>query len=400
MISADEALEVVLAETPRLGAEESPLADALGAVLAEPIAADMDIPPFDKSAMDGYAVRAADVARLPALLAVIDDLPAGVAPARPLGPGTCAKIMTGAPVPPGADLVIPVEDTEALAGGRARILRIDPARPNVCAAGEDVRKGATVLRAGQVLRPQEIGVLASVGRERVSVGRRPRVAVLATGDELVPPGAAPGPGQIRNSNSASLLAACRRAAVTADDLGVARDDKADLRARIAEGLQRDVLLVSGGISMGERDLVPAVFDELAVKVRFATVRMKPGKPTLFATHGRRLVFGLPGNPVSTLVAFRVLVWPCLRKMVGHPVPAPPPILAALAETVHVGGDRTTYMASNLRSENGRWAVRTVQTRGPADLVGFCRADALAVLEPGDYAAGTAVRVLPLEMPGT
>jgi len=397
MISPDEALEIVLAKAPLLGPESVPLADAVGGVLAETVASDIDLPPFDKSAMDGYAVRRQDVARVPADLVMLEELPAGVAPTRTVTAGACAKIMTGAPVPPGADAVIPVEDTEALPGGRVRILRAVAGRTCICVRGEDVRQGATVLERGHVLGSAEVGLLASVGRERVAIGRRPRVAILATGDELVPVSAVPGPGQTRNANSSILLACCRRAGVPADDLGVARDNKTDLGAKTCEGLRRDVLLVSGGVSMGEWDLVPAVFAEFGAAVHFATVRMKPGKPTLFATHGEHLVFGLPGNPVSTLVAFRLFVWPALRKMMGHPQPAPPPVEADLAGKVSVRGDRTSYIPGLLRCENERWVAHAIQTRGSADLVGFCRADALLILEPGTYTPGNRVKVLPLKL---
>ena len=397
MITPDEALEIVLARTAKLAPEVVPLVDAVGGTLAEAVASDLDLPPFDKSAMDGYAVRREDLARLPADLAMLEELPAGVAPTRSVTAGACAKIMTGAPVPPGADTVIPVEDTEALPGGRVRILRAVAGRTHVCLRGEDVRRGATVLEPGHVVGPAEVGLLASVGRERVAIGRRPRVAVLATGDELVPISAVPGPGQIRNSNSSGLLACCRRAGVPADDLGVARDNKPDLGAKIADGLRRDVLVVSGGISMGEWDLVPAVFAELGVAVHFATIRMKPGKPTLFATHGEHLVFGLPGNPVSTLVAFRLFVWPALRKMMGHAQAAPPPVEADLAGKVSVRGDRVSYVPGTLRFEDQRWVARAIETRGSADLVGFCHADALLILEPGTYTPGHRVKVVPLEM---
>jgi molybdopterin molybdotransferase len=396
MIAPHEALEIVLGEARRLEAVRVPLAEALGCRLAEAAVADSDLPPFDKSAMDGYAVRAADVVRLPADLAVIEELPAGQAPTRPLAPGTCAKIMTGAPVPPGADLVVPVEDTERLPDGRVRILRVVPDRPHICPRGEDVRQGMPVLEAGRVLRPQEIGLLASVGCDRPAIYRRPRVAVLATGEELVLVSAVPGPGQIRNSNSSSLLACCRAAGVPADDLGVARDEQSDLRAKIAEGLTRDVLLVSGGVSMGEWDFVPKVFAEAGVAVRFATVRMKPGKPTVFGTHGGGLVFGLAGNPVSTLVGFRFFVRPALRKMMGHPEPAPQPLEARLTAPVKVRDDRTTFVPAVLRREPDGWSVAPLVIHGPADLVGFSKADALVILEPGAYETGTRVEVLPLD----
>jgi molybdopterin molybdotransferase len=395
MISPHEALEIVLGEVRRLEAVRVPLAEALGGVLAEAARADSDLPPFDKSAMDGYAVRAADVARLPADLAVIEELAAGQTPTQPLAPGACARIMTGAPVPAGAGLVVPVEDAERLPDGRVRILRVAPGRPHICPRGEDVRRGEAVLEAGRVLRPQEIGLLASVGCDRPAIYRRPRVAVLATGEELVPVSAVPGPGRIRNSNSSSLLACCRAAGVPADDLGVARDERADLGAKIAEGLTRDVLIVSGGVSMGEWDFVPKVFAEAGVAVRFATVRMKPGKPTVFGTHGGGLVFGLAGNPVSTLVGFRFFVRPALRKMMGHPEPAPQPLEARLTAPVKVRDDRTTFVPAVLRREPDGWSVTPLVIHGPADLVGFSKADALVILEAGAYETGTRVKALPL-----
>jgi len=396
MISPHEALQIVLAEARRLEAVLVPLADALGGVLAEAAVADSDLPPFNKSAMDGYAVRAADVARLPAELAVTEELPAGQSPTRPLEPGTCAKIMTGAPVPPGADLVVPVEDTERPTDGRVRILRVAPGRPHICPRGEDVRRGEAVLEAGRVLRPQEIGLLASVGCDRAAIYRRPRVAVLATGEELVPVSAVPGPGQIRNINSSSLLACCRAAGAAADDLGVARDERADLRAKIADGLTRDVLVVSGGVSMGEWDFVPKVFEEAGVAVRFATVSMKPGKPTVFGTCGGRLVFGLPGNPVSTLVGFRFFVRPALRKMMGHPDPAPQLLDARLLAPVKAKDERTTFVPALLRYAADGWSATPLSTHGPADLVGFSKADGLIILEPGAYETGARVKALLLD----
>jgi len=396
MMDPAEALRIVLEKSPRLEAVEVPLPEADGAVLDESVASDADLPPFDKSAMDGYAVRSADLARLPVELRVVEELPAGTAPTRPIQGGTCAKIMTGAPVPEGADTVVRVEHTEWLAGGRVRILRSDLPQRNICARGEDVRKGETALEVGRVLRPPEIGLLASVGCERVRIVRRPTVAVLATGDELVSVSTVPGLGQIRDANSWSLLACCRRAGVGAESLGVARDTEADLRDRIARGLERDVLLVSGGVSVGEWDLVPKVLRDLGVTIHFATVRMKPGKPTLFATHGRGLVFGLPGNPVSTIVGFHLFVLPALRRMMGWVDPAPPTVTATLAIGAEVRGDRTAYLPAVLRREGETWVAKAVETCGSADLVGFSRADALLALEPGVHPTGTRVQVLPLQ----
>ena len=397
MIAPGEALAIVLRNTPRLEAVEVPLLEAVGACLAEPVASDLDLPPFDKSAMDGYAVRAGDVAETPAELAVIEELPAGVAPTKAVGPGQCAKIMTGAPVPAGADRVVMVEDTEPAGQRRVRILAADPGKRNICRRGEDVRQGQTVLDAGCVVRAAEVGLLASVGRDRVRIHRRPHVAVLGTGDELVPIAETPGPGRIRDSNSWSLTACCRLAGAQVERLGVAKDTEDDLRERIGAGLARDVLLVSGGVSMGEWDLVPKVFDEFGVTVHFAAVRMKPGKPTVFATRAGRLVFGLPGNPVSTLVAFRLFVWPALRKMMGHADPAPPPVQGTLTAALKARGSRTTFLPVRLSRKDRAWTIEPVTTHGSADLVSFTRADALAILEPGPYEAGATVPAVPLDL---
>jgi len=397
MIPPDEALRIVLDHTPRLEAVEVPLIDAVGACLAEPVAGDLDLPPFDKSAMDGYAVRAGDVAETPAELAVVEELPAGVVPTKAVGPGQCAKITTGAPVPAGADMVVMVEDTERAGEGRVRILAAHPDRRNICRRGEDIREGRTVLDAGHAVRAAEVGLLASVGRDRVRIHRRPRVAVLGTGDELVPITETPGPGRIRDANSWSLTACCRRAGVQVERLGVAKDTEDDLRERIGAGLACDVLLVSGGVSMGEWDLVPKVFDEFGVTVHFATVRMKPGKPTVFATAENGIIFGLPGNPVSTLVAWRLFVWPALRKMMGHRDPAPPPVQGTLTAALKARGNRTSYLPVRLRQDGGAWTIEPVTSHGSADMVSFARADALVILEPGTYEAGATVHALPLDL---
>ncbi len=397
MITPEEALARVLAHTPRLEAVEVPLAEAVGTVLAEPVASDVDLPPFDKSAMDGYAVRSADLAELPAELAVVEEVPAGAVPTRPVEPGTCSRIMTGAPVPAGADAVVPVEDTEPLGPHRVRVLRLRASQPNLCPRGEDVRRGERVLETGRVVTPAVVGLLASVGRARVRVFRRPTVAVLATGDEVVPVTEVPGPGRIRNANSWSLGACCRSAGLAADDLGIARDTESDLAERLGEGMRRDLLLVSGGVSVGRWDLVPGILERLGVTIRFAKVRQKPGRPTLFGTHPGGVVFGLPGNPVSTLVVFRLYVWPAVRAMMGHPTPAPPPLRAPPAAPASVRGDRTTFVPARLRREGEGWTVRPIETHGSADLVRFSLADALVPLEPGRWEAGTAVEVVPLAL---
>jgi molybdopterin molybdotransferase len=397
MISPTEALDIVLRQTRRLEPVHLPVLEAIGCVLAEAVLSDIDLPPFDKSAMDGFAARSADIARVPVELEIVEELPAGVAPRKRLTPGTCARIMTGAPVPEGADMVVMVEDTAPAGTDRVRILRADPRHANICRRGEDVRCGVPVLSPGHAVRAPEVALLASVGVTRVCVYRRPTVAVLATGDELVAVEEVPEPAQIRDANSWGLRASCRRAGVEATDLGVARDDERGLREKIARGLEHDVLIVSGGVSTGEWDLVPRILAEAGLTTHFTAIRQKPGKPTNFCTGGRGVVFGLPGNPVATLVGFRLYVWPAIRKMMGYAVPAPPPIRVTLAGGAEVRGNRLTYVPAILGREPDRATAETIETMGSADLVGFSKADALLVLEPGRYDAGTPVEALPLEL---
>lgn len=384
-------------EVRPLGEVEVPLDEAVGYVLAEDVTSDVDLPPFDRSAMDGYAVRAEDVSELPAVLEVLEDVPAGSFPRMPLSPGKCTRVMTGAPVPEGTDLVVIEEHSQPLPDGRVRILKAG--KGNLCPRGEDVRKGEVVLRRGHPLRPPEVGLLAAVGAERVRAFRKPKVAVVATGDELVEVRRRPGPSQIRDVNTHSLLALCRSYGFEAESLGISRDDPGELRRRIRLGMDgADVVLVSAGVSVGKYDFVPDVLEGLGVRIVFHNVAMKPGKPTLFGVHPGGALFGLPGNPVSTVVAFLLFVEPVLRKMAGFEVGKLLPLKAVLDGKLSNKGDRTALKPCRLLRDGGGWRAVPVQSHGSADIASLSRADGFVVVgEGGSLGTGDLVDVISLEV---
>jgi molybdopterin molybdotransferase len=385
MLAVSEAQAIVLQHAQPLPPETVPLTPAvLGLVLAEDVASDLDMPPYDKALMDGYAVRAADLPDGRGDLVIVEEVTAGRTPQRPVGPGQATRIMTGAPLPEGADAVIMVERTRSLDGG----VRIEDSPPkpgqNILTRGREMRRGETVLRAGAVLRPQEFGLLATVGRTAIRVQPGPRVAVLSTGDEVVEAPQVPGPGQIRNGNGPMLLAQVARAGGVPHYLGIARDRPESLRPRIAEGLQAPVLVLSGGVSAGQLDLVPGVLQELGVTAHFHKVAMKPGKPVFFGTHGSTLVFGLPGNPVSSLVCFELFVRPALRRLRGHADAGPRLVRASLAEDFAYRTDRPTYHPACLETDAGAWRVRPVPWFGSPDLRGLLPANAFVLFPVGDH----------------
>ncbi len=400
LLQVADAQAIVLREARPLPPQTVPLTPAaLGLVLAEDVVSDLDMPPHDKAMMDGYAVRAADLPEGKGVLAVIEEVTAGYTPRLPVGPGQATRIMTGAPVPAGADAVVQVERTRPLDDDRVAI-DDRPPRPgqNVMPRGREMRCGETVVTAGSVLRPQEFGVLATVGRTAVQVYPAPRVAVLSTGDELVDARQTPGPGQIRNGNGSMLRAQVQRAGAVPHSLGIAADALDSLRARIADGLQFPVLVLSGGVSAGKLDLVPGVLRDLGVQAHFHKVAMKPGKPVFFGARGATLVFGLPGNPVSALVCFELFVRPALRRLRGRADVGPDMVRAALAEDFAYRTDRPTYHPARLETAEAGWRVRPVPWYGSPDLHGLIAANAFVVLPPGDHChrAGQVFPVLRVE----
>jgi molybdopterin molybdotransferase len=376
MISFEDACQRLERAAWRLGAERVSLAEALDRVLASDVHADADVPPFNKSSMDGYACRAADAI---APLRVIEHIPAGHVPARAITPGTCSKIMTGAPVPEGADCVLVVEEVEPCGEGLVRFTGGQVTR-NICPAGEDVRAGDRVLSAGMRLRPQRLPVLASAGCARPEVYRRPRVAVLATGSELVPPDCAPGPGQIRDSNSTQIAALAREAGAAVTALGAAPDTPEALRAAWEGALAaHDVVISTGGVSMGDYDLVPGILADLGFTVHFDRVAIQPGKPVLFATRGEQACFGLSGNPVSSFLQFTLFAAPFLWRLQGESGDlARFPLL--LGETfTRRNAARMGWVPVRL-DDAGR--ARALEFHGSAHIHALTRADALIAYPPG------------------
>ena len=397
MLEVADAREIVLRHAHAPPPEAIPLTPPpVGRVLAEPVRADLDSPPFDKAMMDGFAVRAADCAG-PVELRLIGEVAAGSVPDRPVGPGEAVAVYTGAPMPAGADAVVMKERTEALAGPRVRVNdpKLSP-RKNVLDRGREMRAGEVVLPAGAVVTPASAGLLAAVGRTTMSAYPVPLVGVLATGNELVEAGEVPGPGRIRNSNGPMLAALASRAGASPRVLGIAPDDPDRMRVVVRDALATtDVLLLAGGVSVGRFDLVPDVLAGLGVQVHFHKVRMKPGKPILFGTLRDRLVFGLPGNPVSAYVCFELFVRPALRKLGGHLDPIPTPVRLPLTEAFAASNDRPTYHPAKLEVGKSGWRVRGLPWFGAADLRGLTAADALLVLPAGDveYEAGHSVEVM-------
>lgn len=372
---------MVLAEARALASEDVSLDEALGRVLAEGIAADADLPPFDRSAMDGYALRAEDVREPPTWLPVTGQMRAGQPPGPPLLPGTAIQIMTGATVPAGANAVQQVEKTRPSQDrSRVEILESVAAGQNVARRGSEVRAGESVIEGGRAIDPSTLAVLAAVGQARVRVGRRPRVAVVVTGDELVSVSETPAPGRIRNSNGPAILAQARLAGGEVRSLGVIPDHADFIAEAVHEGMKDDVLVLSGGVSEGAFDLVESALESAGARLLFTKVAIKPGAPLVFGKHGDTLVFGLPGNPVSAQVTFDVFVRAALLRMQGARTVVRPTVEAELGAMMKNRSGRRAHLPAQLRFEGHRFVARPLQSMGSADLVAHARANALVVLE--------------------
>jgi molybdopterin molybdotransferase len=387
LISLEEARSRVLQEALPLSVESRPTTEALGMVVAEDVIAPFSIPPFDNSAMDGFAVRARDTDRAKpndgVELVLAETIAAGEVATNRLERGQAIKIMTGAPIPANADAVVQSELTLE-ASGRVQIFeRVRPGS-NIRRAGEDVEAGSRALPAGSVLGPAEIGLLAGLGLARVSVHRRPRVAIVSTGSELVELDQPLGPGQIHNSNSYTLFALCRQLGVEPDVLGIVPDDYDATRAILSEGLERDVLLTSGGVSVGEFDFVKEVHRELGVEQRLWGVAMKPGKPMMFGVRGRTLVFGLPGNPASAMVSFELFVRPALLRLMGHRATTRPLYKAVVGEDLKNTDGRVHVVRVRAWREGKTWRVSTTGSQSSARLRSMIGANGL-IFVPGDPA---------------
>ncbi len=404
LMNVDQAVEQVLQHFARLPPEPVGLPDALNRIAAADIIAPGNIPPFANSSMDGFAVRAAathGADNLPITLQVVMDIPAGSMPQGRLGAGEAARIMTGAPMPDGADAVVPVENTDARwnAGSNASLPAAVQVRRSVKAgdyvrpAGEDIPAGAHVIPAGRIIRAAEIGILASLGMETVSVIRQPRVAILSTGDELVDVGEALTPGKIRDSNGYVLAALAETYGAIPLRIPIARDTLEDVRRRFREALDSkpDLIISSAGVSVGAFDVVRAVMDELG-KIDFWRINLRPGKPLAFGHLGGVPFFGLPGNPVSAMVTFDIFVRPALLRLRGGDERVPY-VQAIVGEDLHSDG-RRTYLRVTLRHEHGVWVATTTGNQSSGALTSMMLADGLLIVpeDMGTIPAGTALPV--------
>lgn len=394
MISVDEALARILARARPLGTETVTIAEAGGRVLAAPLVAAVDNPPFDASAMDGYAVRAAE-ATPGATLRLAGAAQAGAPFAGECGSGQCVRIFTGAPVPAGADAVVMQENTET-DGDAVKIAAGTEKGRNIRPRGNDFSAGDELLPAGATLTPAALA-LAAAAAGTLKLARRPRIALLSSGDELVAPGQPPGPSQIVASNAVALAALLAPLAATVTDLGIVGDDEESLREALTGALDTaDILITIGGASVGDRDLVRPTFDSLGVALEFQRVAMRPGKPTMFGTSGGTLVFGLPGNPVSALVTAVVFVLPAARAMLGMPEPAGNRYRVPLAAAIGANGPRRHFLRARLQPDtDGRLGAHPFAQTDSAHLSSLARADALIVQPENDpgLTAGDLVEVI-------
>ena len=393
MPSFEDARRIILDSVAPLGVERVELLESPGRVIAEDVVAPWNMPFCDNSAMDGYAVRAGDCAAIPAVLKITGYIPAGGDITGPVEPGCAIRIMTGAPIPPGCDAVVPVEETD---GGRESVTITAPVtlRQHIRFTGEDVPGGETIITAGTLIRPQEISMLASFAKVFVPVYRKARVAILSTGDELTELGEPLAQGKIVNSNALSLAAAVKEIGAIPMILGIARDNHESHREKMTEGLKADALITSAGVSAGDRDLVREVLTELGMKQVFWRVDIKPGGPTAFGLYENKPVFCLPGNPVSTMVTFEEFARPALLKMMGHKRVIKPLIKAVLQNNASKKPGKIHFLRVRLASSEGRYLAYSSGDQNTGILKTMLMADAMAVL-PADrttFAAGEEVDV--------
>ena len=383
MIEFEKASNLIRENTPGpTGICRVPLSDASRRVLASDVVSDVDIPPFNKSAMDGFAVRSEDLEIVPANLNVVMDIPAGTTPSGPIGPGEAASVMTGAPIPRGSNTVVQVEWTSGFGDKTVRIDRSVNAGANVSPRGEIVENGAKVLSRGTLIDVEEVALLAAVGCDPVPVFELPSVAILTTGDEIVAASEKPGPSQIRDTNGPALAAFVKSLGLSSVLLQRAKDDVETLRSAVMEGLEYDCLLMSGGVSAGAYDFVEDVLKELDVTIHTRRIAVKPGKPTVFGTCGDKIIFGLPGNPVSGMVMARLLVETALRVRMGQSNPGIATVRARLTKDIRKKANRAWYIHGTLSLAN-EITVTPVANRGSADLPAASSGSCLIVAQKGE-----------------
>jgi molybdopterin molybdotransferase len=406
MISVKEALEIILSEVRPLGFEKLPLLSSVDRVIAEDITATRANPPLDNSAMDGYAVKASDTKgateETPVILKIIADLPAGSILKDRINDGEAVRIMTGAPVPDGADAVVMVEYTERseTSDNKAMVKILREAKPgdNIRRSGEDFKIGDVVIKRGKVIRAAEVAMMAALGISYVTTYQKPRVAVLSTGDELIDIYEPPINGKIANSNSYAIAAQITGCGGQPVQLGIAMDNKDDLEKKLGYGLNCDCIVSSGGVSVGDFDFVKDVLKDMGSDMRFWKVAMKPGKPLAFGTISGKPAFGLPGNPISSMVAFEQFVRPALLKMAGRKDIFKTPVVAELSKDTKKKPGRVYFIRAILERKNNNYRVTPLEEQGSGIISSMVKANALILLpaEGTSYATGDIVKVIPLD----
>lgn len=395
MISVADAQQIIGAHVTQLGAEPVDLHDAVGRVLAEPIVAETDMPPFDRSQMDGYAVVAADTADAPVALKIVGESAAGRGWHHTLNRGEAVRIMTGAAVPDGADAIQKLE-VAAESGDTVEIREATETGRYIVKRGSEIAKGTTIFHAGARVSPNMIATLAAFGYAGVNVGRQPRVAIIGTGSEIVAIDATPGRDQIRNSNSVMLSVLARICGAAPQILGNVRDEISDLKSQISKAAAAsDVVILTGGVSVGKYDHTKTALAELGARILFEKIRLKPGKPAVFAKLGETLIFGLPGNPVSAAVTFHLFVRKAVLLLQGAAQSDPQSGHAVLGSNAKAARERDTYLPSRLETDtSGRLVAHPLRWSGSSDFVGFAGADALVVLPKGtSHSESSAVRFI-------
>ncbi|MGD0581742.1 MAG: gephyrin-like molybdotransferase Glp [Bacteroidales bacterium] len=376
MITVEKAFEVVMGINTRTGTENVLFRDAAGRILAMDVSSDMDMPPFNRAAVDGFACHRSD---LDNELEIIEVIRAGKEPEKKAGINQCAKIMTGAIVPEGCDFVFMVEDSKILSSGKV-IYTGKPLKPNMSLKGEDVKRGEIVLRKGKLLKPQDIAVLAAVGCVNVKVAVKPSIGILSTGDELVEPEEKPGRSRIRNTNAFQLLAQAERAGASGKYYGIAPDDEEKTYRLIVSAIsENNVVLLTGGVSMGDFDFVPSVLKKAGVEILFDQVNVQPGKPTTFGVHPHSIIFGLPGNPVSAFTQFETLVRPLISKMMGHTYKPEEKFLAMAVSYERKQSFRVAWLPVMINENN---EVIPVEYHGSAHITAFPYADGIVKIASG------------------
>lgn len=391
MLHFDEALRIVLADAETLGTSRISMIQALIHTLAEDLISDIDMPPFNKAAMDGYACRREDIK---GCMEVIEDIPAGSTPLKKIGPGQCSRIMTGAPVPEGADFIL-MKEYSVIAEHGGIICTKELASDNICIKGEDIRKGDVVLTKGTLLKPQHIAILASVGCMEPLVYKLPSIAVVSTGNELVEPDQKPGTSKIRNSNGYQIMAQCVQMGLSPEYLGIVEDDEVKLTHLLSDATANyDVVIMSGGVSVGDYDYVPEVLKKLGVNIRLHGIQAKPGKHMLFGRKDNHFVFGLPGNPVSSFVQFEILVKPLLQKLMGQ-APNHLTLHIPLDESYKRKKDDVLAFVPVQITDNG--SAKSLEYHGSAHIHAYVNAHGIMEIPIGisEYKKGDIVRVRPL-----